>query len=238
MAYFKAQWVTWKQWLFVHHRFYVESRLPHKIGFVFHCVTCKDTINKVGKIKADAAFGSDVTAWLHVMTIWLPNYNKIVHEIHYMIARVIKRDWWCGWDEIMRFYRMHPKDYAHALCLAIFLWIDVCRFCSRPLGLLHWHCSNHTIAPALTKQPWGVFAKWAKFGRWRHQMETFSALRALCADNSPVNSPHKGQSRRALMVSLICALNKRLSKQSWGWWFETPSRSLWRHCNVHREKRM
>ena len=27
-------------------------------------------------------------------------------------------------------------------------------------------------------------------------------------------------------------LNKRLSKQSWCWWFETLSRSLWRHCNV------
>ena len=26
-------------------------------------------------------------------------------------------------------------------------------------------------------------------------------------------------------------LNKRLIKQSWGWWFETPSRSLWRHCD-------
>ena len=26
-------------------------------------------------------------------------------------------------------------------------------------------------------------------------------------------------------------LNKRLSKQSWGWWFETPSRSLWRQCS-------
>ena len=26
-------------------------------------------------------------------------------------------------------------------------------------------------------------------------------------------------------------LNKRLSKHSWGWWFETPSRSLWRHRN-------
>ena len=26
-------------------------------------------------------------------------------------------------------------------------------------------------------------------------------------------------------------LNKRLSKQSGGWLFETPSRSLWRHCN-------
>ena len=26
-------------------------------------------------------------------------------------------------------------------------------------------------------------------------------------------------------------LNKRLSKQPWGWWFETPSWSLWRQCN-------
>ena len=33
------------------------------------------------------------------------------------------------------------------------------------------------------------------------------------------------------MFSLICALNKRLSKQLWGWWFETLSRPLWRHCN-------
>ena len=45
------------------------------------------------------------------------------------------------------------------------------------------------------------------------------------------HSLHKGQWRGALMFSLICALNKRLSKQSWGWWFETPSRSLWCHCN-------
>ena len=27
-------------------------------------------------------------------------------------------------------------------------------------------------------------------------------------------------------------LNKRLSKQPWGWWFETPSWSLWRQCNA------
>ena len=47
---------------------------------------------------------------------------------------------------------------------------------------------------------------------------------------SPVNSPHKGQWRGALMFSLICALDK----QSWCWWFETPSYSLWRHCTVYR----
>ena len=38
---------------------------------------------------------------------------------------------------------------------------------------------------------------------WRHQMETFSALLAICAGN---NSPHKGQWRGALMFSLLCAL--------------------------------
>ena len=42
---------------------------------------------------------------------------------------------------------------------------------------------------------------------WRHQMETFSALLALCTGNSPalVNSSHKGQWCGALMFSLICA---------------------------------
>ena len=28
-------------------------------------------------------------------------------------------------------------------------------------------------------------------------------------------------------------LNTRLSKQSWGRWFETPSHSLWHHCNYY-----
>ena len=41
---------------------------------------------------------------------------------------------------------------------------------------------------------------------WRHQMEAFSALLAICAGihRSPVNSSHKGQWRGALVFSLIC----------------------------------
>ena len=40
----------------------------------------------------------------------------------------------------------------------------------------------------------------------RHQMEAFSALLAICVGihRSPVNSPHKGQWRGALVFSLIC----------------------------------
>ena len=47
---------------------------------------------------------------------------------------------------------------------------------------------------------------WQVISKWLHQMERFSALLALCAGNSPipVNSPHKGQWRGALMFSLIC----------------------------------
>ena len=42
---------------------------------------------------------------------------------------------------------------------------------------------------------------------WRHQMETFSALLAICAGNSPVTGefPAKGQWHGALVFSLTCA---------------------------------
>ena len=36
---------------------------------------------------------------------------------------------------------------------------------------------------------------------------------------------------RSFDVSFDLRLNKRLSKQSWDWWSETPSCQLWRHCN-------
>ena len=49
--------------------------------------------------------------------------------------------------------------------------------------------------------------QWSQHSWWRHQMETFPRnwpfVRAI--HRSPVNSPHKGQWRGALMCSLICA---------------------------------
>ena len=87
----------------------------------------------------------------------------------------------------------------------------------------------HKISFAISKDV--IWSTW-----WRHQMETFSALLALCAGNSPVsvNSPHKGQWRGALTFFFDLRLIKRLSKHSRGWWFETLSRPLWRHCNEQR----
>ena len=64
-------------------------------------------------------------------------------------------------------------------------------------------------------------------------METFSALLALCAGNSPVTGEFSAQRQvtRRFDVFFDLRLDKCLIKHSWRWWFETPSRWLWRHCN-------
>ena len=75
------------------------------------------------------------------------------------------------------------------------------------------------------------------FTWWRHQMETLSALLALWAGNSPVTRefPSQRPVTRSFDVFFDLCLNKRSSKQSRRWWFDTPSRSLWNHCNNERQ---
>ena len=73
---------------------------------------------------------------------------------------------------------------------------------------------------------------------WRHQMETFSALLTICAGNSPVpcEFPAQRPETRSFGIFFDLRLYKRLSKQSWGWWFETLPRPLWRHTNEISQK--
>ena len=88
-----------------------------------------------------------------------------------------------------------------------------------PLWCVGW---NHLAIPKRFGNAW-----------WRHQMETCSALLAICAGNSPVPGEFPAQRpvTRSFDVFFDLRLNKRLSKQSWGWWFETLSRPIWRHRN-------
>ena len=55
---------------------------------------------------------------------------------------------------------------------------------------------------------------------WRNQMETFSALLAICAGNSPVSGEFPAQRpvTRSFDVFFDVRLIGRLSKQPWGWW--------------------
>ena len=78
---------------------------------------------------------------------------------------------------------------------------------------------------------WGIH-RWPvnspRKGQWR-----VSALLAICVWTSVTGEfPTQRPVTRSFVVFVDLRLNKRLSKQSWGWWFETPCRSPWRHCNV------
>ena len=77
----------------------------------------------------------------------------------------------------------------------------------------------------------GIYVPFICTRNRKHQ----SIMLALCAGNSPPATgefPAQRSVTRSFDVFFDLRLNKRLSKQSRGWWFETPSRSSWRHCNV------
>ena len=70
--------------------------------------------------------------------------------------------------------------------------------------------------------------------RWRHQMEIFSALLAICKGNPRVSGgfPSQRPVTQSFDAFFDLRLKKRLSKQLRRRWFETSLRSLWRHYNV------
>ena len=78
-----------------------------------------------------------------------------------------------------------------------------------------------------------IMACWCYVTWWCYQMETFSTLLALCVGNSPVTGEFPAQKpvTWSFDVFFDLCLNKQLSKQLWGWWFETILHPLWRHCN-------
>ena len=63
----------------------------------------------------------------------------------------------------------------------------------------------------------------------------FRVTGPFCGEgNTPVSGefPSQRPVTRSFDVFFDLCLNKWLSKQSWRRWFETPSCSLWRHCNA------
>ena len=78
-----------------------------------------------------------------------------------------------------------------------------------------------------------ALSKYIHFTWWGHQIEAISALLPICAVNSPVTGEFPVQRPVTRSFDVFCdlRLNGRLSKQWWSWWFETPSRPLWRHSN-------
>ena len=118
------------------------------------------------------------------------------------------------------------------------------------------HVSTYQSYPILTYQPCDSFLRrifnltdlsnWLfspprrqrLISWWCNPMATFSALLVMCAGNSPVTGEFPAQRPVTWSIDVFfdLRLNERLSKQSSGWWFETPLHPSWRHSNVYYQR--
>ena len=80
-------------------------------------------------------------------------------------------------DNVSIWWRHHMKPHSRILMKLIFIYIHISQ------AFAYWDLIVSQRIKAYAR-----FDTW-----WRHQMETFSVLLGLCAGNSSVNSPHKGQ---------------------------------------------
>ena len=129
-----------------------------------------------------------------------------------------------GFEQILYniFHTTHTQFYCYLLCCGYIIsyWLIY----QYLLGLLHWHSG-----------PWAII--WF-FMFTRQAMMTssngniFRVTGPLCGEfTGPGEFPTQRPVTRSFDVFFDLRLNKRLSKQPWGWWFETLSWSLWRQCN-------
>ena len=113
--------------------------------------------------------------------------------------------------------KLQIGEYGHTIHQFTTSWKFICR-----AHQVQWDTHKGPVHARPVAETW-----------WRHQMETCSTSLALCAGNSPVTGefPSQRPVMRSFDVFFDLRMNKRLSKQSWGWCFEMPSSSLWLHCN-------
>ena len=90
-------------------------------------------------------------------------------------------------------------------------------------------CGNK-LFPNIDNLYWDVFLSHSPW--WRHG-NVFCVTGHLCGEFTGEFLAQKPVTR-SLGVFFDLHQNKRLSKLWWGWWFETPSRPWWRHCNATR----
>ena len=76
------------------------------------------------------------------------------------------------------------------------------------------------------------FDKQERINIWSHDQFIHYSLHVdIIGSYFHFKFPSQRPVTRSFDVFIDLRMNKWLSEQSWGWWFEMPSRSLWRHCN-------
>ena len=123
------------------------------------------------------------------------------------------------------------------------VWISAWLLLIGPLGIsftntwLDWNTSSQKLARDAKRQKYAwslprhwLFSFWSHNDviKWKHFPRYWPFVRGI--HRSPVNSRTKPVTR-SFDVFFDLHLNQQLSKHRRRWWFGTPSRSLWHHCN-------
>ena len=95
---------------------------------------------------------------------------------------------------------------------------------------LNWHFSNEKAVPTISLRKWStkIMIRHDDVIKWKHFPRHWPFVRGIHRSGE---FPTQRPVTRSFDVFFDLRLNKRLSKQPWGWWFETPSFPLWRQCN-------
>ena len=141
--------------------------------------------------------------------------------------------------QLRRKYKLGRPDATSGVFLWIhLLWLNIRTFWHRGLIWRAEKCSfregreSRVVSPWLTGLP-NRYPIHDDVIKWKH----FPRYWPLCGEfTGPF--PSQRPVTRSFHVFFDLRLNKPCSKQSWGWWFETLSRPLWRHCNDHSLKRL
>ena len=110
----------------------------------------------------------------------------------------------------------------------------------------HWVISSFALFSIILRLLWCfIIILWARHSivdLWTHLWaiimtssngDIFRVTGLLCLEfTSPGEFPTQRPVTQSFDVFFDLCLNKRLSEQSWGWWFEMPSCPLWRHRDV------
>ena len=133
----------------------------------------------------------------------------------------------------------HQWDYEKQICFSVFQ-IQTFKWAIRSYKILeHFKSVSHISADPIFITVITVLADASNRHSGDFMMTSSNGnifrIFRLCVGNSPVTGEFPSQ--RPVMwnfdVFFHLRLNKQLSKQSWGWWFEMLSCPLWRLCNAN-----
>ena len=135
--------------------------------------------------------------------------------------------WTCPVDFWYRFWDLTLSDILHFLLL----YFVLCPWCITR-GIFFRYTMHYVIS---TRFNWSsdLLHVHDDVIKWKHFPRYWPFVRGIHRYPVPGEFPTQRPVTRSFDVFFDLRLYKPLHKQSWGWWFETPSRSLWRHRYVN-----